>query len=81
MAADLEDVEQWLRWGYERGWCGPPVCGPHDGLPLTEDEDEDPDQCWHIIRLYADDDEKNNVEDNHSPSVWRASNRGWKGDT
>jgi hypothetical protein len=30
----------------------------------------------HVIRLYEDLDQKAGVEENHSPSVWRASNRG-----
>lgn len=85
MAADLEDVEQWLRWGYERGWCGPPVCATHDGVPTSEAEDDELmdgyDGCQHVIRLYESSEMKEAVEDNHSPSVWRASNRGWKGDT
>ena len=72
--------EEWLQFGYYQGWCGPPVCLTHDGSPSSEAEDaqwdsgEDP--CMHALRLYEDDAVKSGVEANHSPSVWRASNRG-----
>jgi hypothetical protein len=73
------DFEEWLRQGVENGWAGPAVCYTHDGLPTTEAEDtefEENDPCIHIIRLYDDAEQKKAVEANHSPSVWRASNRG-----
>jgi hypothetical protein len=74
------DFEEWLTIGYEKGWIGAPVCYVHDGLPMTEQEDamwaDGDDPCIHIIRLYEDDDVKRGVEENHSPSRWRASNRG-----
>lgn len=66
--------EEWWEQGYREGWVGPPVCVTHDGLPSTEAEDEDDEPCIHVMRLYADN-EKAAVEDNHPPSVWRASNR------
>jgi len=71
--------EEWLKVGFDEGWCGPPVCYTHDGLPTSEEEDaefEEHDPCIHIIRLYEDQDVKNAVEENHSPSCWRASNMG-----
>lgn len=67
--------EDWLKLGYAQGWCGPPVCVSHDGVPVTEAESDDDEPCVHILRLYEDDAVKSAVEDNHSPSVWRASNR------
>ena len=76
------DIEQWLRYGYDKGWCGPPVCEIHDGLPTTIFEDEEfaegSDPCIHIIRLYDDLEIKKAVEANHSASNWRASNKGWE---
>jgi hypothetical protein len=72
--------DQWLKLGYDNGWCGPDVCETHDGLPLSEDEAtefEESDPCIHIIRLYTDAQHKADVEENHSPSVWRATNKGW----
>ena len=73
------DFEEWLRIGIENGWAGPPVCYTHDGLPTSEAEDtefEESDPCIHVIRLYDDADQKEGVESNHAPSVWRATNRG-----
>jgi hypothetical protein len=73
--------DEWLQIGLTNGFCGPAVCYPHDGLPMTEEEDsqffEGEDPCIHIIRLYEDSEVKAGVEANHSPSVWRASNSGF----
>ena len=69
-------LQEWMATGYELGYCGPPVCYTHDGLPTTFEEDEEfeeNDPCLHIVRLYEDLDMKQGVEDNHSPSTWRVS--------
>ena len=74
------DFEAWLKMGYDNGWAGPPVCETHDGLPMSEteqDEFETGDPCIHIVRLYDSTEHKTDVEANHSPSQWRASNRGF----
>lgn len=71
--------EAWLEKGITAGWCGPTICYTHDGLPLSAEEDEEffeGDPCVHIIRMYESPDEKLGVEENHSPSIWRATNRG-----
>lgn len=76
----FESFDEWLRYGFEQGWCGPSVCETHDGLPVSEaevDGFEDGDPCVHVVRLYEDADVKAAVEAYHSPSVWRASNQGW----
>ena len=74
------DFEDWLRQGVDNGFIGPPVCQTHDGTPTSAAEDaewdEDGEVCIHILRLYSDPDEKSAVEANHSPSVWRRTNRG-----
>lgn len=76
------NFDDWLQQGLSNGFCGPAICYPHDGLPLTELEDEQfgegGDPCIHILRLYEDLDIKSAVEKNHSPSVWRATNSGFK---
>lgn len=71
-----EDFETWLALGMEKGWCGPTICETHDGLPMTPGEEaeifeEGHDPCIHIIRLYDSPEMKAQVEENHSPSVWR----------
>lgn len=69
--------DEWITYGIEKGWCGPPVCYTHDGLPMSEQEyaefDEGQDPCTHIVRMYEDVDMKKSIEDNHSPSQWRNS--------
>lgn len=72
--SEIYNFDQWLRIGIEQGWCGPAVCYTHDGLPLSFKEEEElweQDPCIHIIRLYEDLDDKKEVEENHSPSIWR----------
>jgi hypothetical protein len=41
-----------------------------------EEFEDGGDPCLHIIRLYEDTDQKKSIEEIHSPSVWRATNRG-----
>ena len=74
--------DEWLQYGLKEGWVGPPVCLTHDGEPTTIEEDlmmdEGGDPCISIMRLYDDADIKAAVEENHSPSVWRATNSGYE---
>jgi len=69
------EFSEWIRIGIEKGWCGPPVCYTHDGLPTTFAEDEEfedgSDPCLHIIRMYESDEHRAAVEEAHSPSRWR----------
>ena len=69
--------DEWIAFGITKGWCGPPVCYTHDGLPMAEQEDmefaEGQDPCMHIVRMYEDKEMKNKTEENHSPSNWRNS--------
>ena len=74
--SEADAFESWLRYGWERRWVGPPVCATCDGVPATSDEIEAAD-CLHILRLYSDPAEAAALEAEHSPTVWRASNRGW----
>lgn len=74
------DFDTWLKTGYDNGWVGPDVCVTHDGVPMTaseEAESETGDPCVHVVRLYESTDAKRDVEENHGPSVWRATNKGW----
>jgi len=74
------NFNEWLEYGIKQGWAGPDVCYTHDGLPTDEAEEaefeEGSDPCLHIIRLYEDKHHKKRIETNHSPSVWRATNKG-----
>ena len=73
----LENVgfEDWIAYGIKQGWCGPPVCYTHDGLPMADEEheefDEGHDPCLHIIRMYESEQQKDAIEHAHSPSQWR----------
>jgi len=74
------DLDEWLEYGYRNGYCSPPVCYTHDGLPTSIFEDSEldgGDPCLHLVRLYEDEEHERAIEANHSPSVWRASNLGW----
>ena len=75
-----ESFDEWLRYGYNKGWCGPDVCETHDGVPMSDLESisffEGEDPCIPIIRLYDSAETKLAVEKEHSPSQWRASNQG-----
>jgi hypothetical protein len=73
--------DEWAQYGYEQGWCSPPVCYTHHYLPLAPEEfnnlyDGD-DSCIHLIRLYQSAEHKHAVEQANPASVWGATNRGW----
>lgn len=68
------DQSEWIAYGIKQGWCTPPVCSTHDGIPTTRDEDlefEESDPCIHVFRLYENEEMKQAVEENFSPAVWR----------
>ena len=48
---------EWVAHGMAQGWCSPPICQTHDGVPMTPTEidetDEGGDPCIHVVRLYA----------------------------
>jgi hypothetical protein len=74
------DFDEWLKYGMENSFCGPPVCVTHDGEPMTDEEltefEEGHDPCIHMIRPYHDVAERIMVESAHSPSIWRRP--GWE---
>ena len=76
------NFDEWIKIGYDLGYCSPPVCSVHDGPPTTATEDEQweegEDPCLHIVRLYNNIEEKKSVEANYAPASWRASNLGWQ---
>lgn len=69
----------WMETGIRKGWVGAPICYTHDGLPMSEEEEqefEEGDPCIHVLRLYDSEETRLKVEANHSPSQWRKSNFG-----
>ena len=74
------NFDEWLDLGYKEGWVGPPICDTHDGTPMADSEfaefEDGGDPCIHILRLYESPEQKAEIECDHSPSVWRAANRG-----
>lgn len=73
--AEINDFDSWISFGMEQGWCGPPLCETHDGIPLTKIEEEEfeegHDPCVHVIRLFETPEDKAEAESSHSPSQWR----------
>ena len=71
----MMNFDHWLKYGIEQGFCGPPVCSTHDGIPTTKEEDdvweEYGEVCIHMMRPYTDAAQKQEVEENHLPSIWR----------
>ena len=72
--------DEWIEIGVKMGWCSPPICDPHDGMPLSEEEateyEEGSDPCIHILRLYYSDEHRKEVESYSSQAVWRKA--GWE---
>ncbi len=72
---------EWIKLGFDRGFCGPPICEMHDGIPHTEKEEDDlekgQDPCINLVRLYDEPNLKAEVEDFHSSSTINAMNLGW----
>ena len=68
--------EEWVRYGLEKGYCGPPVCETHDGLPVSPQEESDfydgEAPCILILRITEDREHQAEIAENHSPSQWRA---------
>lgn len=69
--------DDWIRYGLEKGYCGPPVCETHDGLPMSAQEEQDfydgTDPCIPIVRLMEDKQHQQEVAENHIASQWRAA--------
>jgi len=67
--------DEWLEIGMAENWCGPAVCYTHYIFPMSEEEDNEfadgSDPCMHMIRLYEDSENKQLIEEAHSPSQWR----------
>jgi len=71
----MMDFNHWLKYGIEQNFCGPVACSTHDGIPMTDLEEEElwdgGEPCVFVIRPYVDLAEKHKIEATHSPSTWR----------
>lgn len=51
----FETIEEWIDYGIKKGYCRPPVCDTHEGLPLTDEEEKEyldgGDPCILALRL------------------------------
>lgn len=51
------DFPEWVAAGKARGWVSDVVCSMHEGLPTTEEEDEELDQgdpCLPAMRVWLE---------------------------
>jgi hypothetical protein len=48
---------EWIEYGVHQGFCTPPICEVHDGVPLTtlelDELTEHGDTCVPVIRLWT----------------------------
>ena len=48
---------EWIEYGVHEGFCTPPICEVHDGVPLTmfelDELTEHGDTCVPVIRLWT----------------------------
>ena len=42
--------DEWIKLGYDEGFCSPPVCSTHDGVPTTATEDEE----WDLLEFFEE---------------------------
>lgn len=72
------EFNEWFLVGIDAGFCGPILCVQHDGAPMTEAEEQDAeeggDPCVPMVRVYESVEQRQLVEANHPPSVWRRTN-------
>lgn len=61
MAQEEMDFDTWLAYGVDHKWAMYPVCYMHDGVPTTEEEEnemeEGGDPCIHVIRVFSSEEE------------------------
>jgi hypothetical protein len=77
------NINEWLKLGFDLGFCSQTVCSTHDGAPTTTLEDEyfdneDDPPCIHIIRIYKDAQEKIAVEANCGHPIFNFLDQGEK---
>lgn len=71
----------WLRIGYEQGWCSPQVCAMHDGIPehdLENDMIADGEEvCQWIVRTFVDKEQRDAVMEDCLHAQARAAEFGY----
>lgn len=68
--------DDWYLVGVDNGWVSPLVCLTHDGAPMTNVEIEELwgdglDTCVWIMRMYADDEQRVQIETDFEAIGWR----------
>jgi len=67
--------DEWIQIGVDNKWCGAPVCSTHDGIPMSEEEenmwDEGSDPCHHVVRLYENEEVADAINATFSAYSWR----------
>ena len=67
--------DEWYEFGISQGWVSPFVCEIHDGVPISLMEEiamqNGEESCIWVMRRYADEKEKAQVENFSPPDVWR----------
>lgn len=65
--------QEWLVMGINNKWCSPPVCGMHDGPPITPEEEDDFDMgfdpCYTVVRIFSTDEEHDHAKQ-HNELAW-----------
>lgn len=58
VSKDTMTFIEWMAYGNVRGWCSDEVCSTHEGLPMSDEEDEawegGFDPCIFAVRIYGD---------------------------
>ncbi len=68
--------DEWIQIGVDNKWCGAPVCSSHDGIPMSEAEEqmweEGSDPCHHVVRLYESEEVADEINQTFSAYSWRS---------
>lgn len=67
--------DEWLLQGVLLGFCSPVLCDTHDGIGLTEDQEDEFEQgfdpCVHVIQVFESKEAQRFIFENHSPIQYR----------
>ena len=58
MLEQITGFDEWLAFGIDHKWCLYPTCYIHDGLPTSDEEEEELEQggdpCIYAVRVFTD---------------------------